>query len=87
MDTTAVMMSLDLIITSDSAIAHLAGSLGVPVWVALSFAPDFRWLLEREDSPWYPSMRLFRQSRSGHWQEVFERMAAELSRKPSHVLP
>jgi hypothetical protein len=72
------MMSLDLVITSDTAIAHLAGALGVPVWVALSFVPDWRWLLDRQDSPWYPTMRLFRQSRPGEWGEVFLRIADEL---------
>jgi tetratricopeptide (TPR) repeat protein len=77
-DTAAVMMSLDLVITADTATAHLAGALGVPVWVALRFAPDFRWLLERADSPWYPSARLFRQRRPGQWEDVFEQMAGEL---------
>src|SRR5262249_23681904 len=62
MDTAAVMKNLDLVITSDTAIAHLAGALGVPVWVALPQVPDWRWLLGREDSPWYPTMRLFRQA-------------------------
>jgi tetratricopeptide (TPR) repeat protein len=80
MDTAALMMNLDLVVTSDSAVAHLAGALGVPVWLALSFAPDWRWLLDREDSPWYPTMRLFRQPRPGDWPRVFERMAAELQR-------
>ena len=65
MDTAAVMKNLDLVICSDSAVAHLAGALAVPVWVALPFVPDWRWLLEREDSPWYPTMRLFRQRRPG----------------------
>src|SRR5262249_19149294 len=78
LDTAAVMKTLDLVITSDTAIAHLAGALGVPVWVALSIGPDWRWLLDREDCPWYPTMRLFRQRRQGDWDEVFERMAAEL---------
>lgn len=77
-DTAAVMMSLDLVITSDTAIAHLAGALGVPVWVALPFVPDWRWLLDRDDSPWYPTMRLFRQPRFGDWAAVFTRMAGEL---------
>jgi tetratricopeptide (TPR) repeat protein len=81
MDTAAVMMSLDLIITADTATAHLAGALGVPVWIPLRFAPDFRWLLDREDSPWYPTARLFRQRRAGEWDEVFERMAGELAKK------
>ena len=69
-DTAAVMMSLDLIITSDTASAHLAGALGKPVWVLLSSAPDWRWQLEREDSPWYPTMRLFRQPFPGDWTNV-----------------
>jgi len=78
MDTAALMKSLDLVITSDTAIAHLAGALGVKVWVALTLVPEWRWLLEREDSPWYPTMRLFRQTTLGDWQPVFERMATEL---------
>jgi Flp pilus assembly protein TadD len=80
-DTAAVMKNLDLVVTTDTAIAHLAGALGVPVWVALSVGPDWRWLLDREDSPWYPSMRLFRQAQPHDWDEVFERMAAELKGK------
>jgi hypothetical protein len=79
-DTSAIMMSLDLIITSDTSVAHVAGALGVPVWLALSQVPDWRWLLEREDSPWYPTMRLFRQTRYGQWEDVFGRMAAELAK-------
>lgn len=86
-DTAAVMKSLDLVITSDTSIAHLAGSLAVPVWVALPFAPDWRWLLEREDSPWYPTMRLFRQSERGDWRSVFERMAAALAQRVSAPAP
>jgi hypothetical protein len=78
MDTAAVMKNLDLVVSADTAIAHLAGALGVPVWLALSAAADWRWLLEREDSPWYPTMRLFRQVRFGEWGPVFERMADEL---------
>jgi tetratricopeptide (TPR) repeat protein len=78
-DTAAIMRNLDLVITCDSAPAHLAGGLGVPVWVALARAPDWRWLVDRDDSPWYPTMRLFRQERSGQWGEVFERIAAELA--------
>jgi tetratricopeptide (TPR) repeat protein len=78
MDTAAVMMSLDLVITSDSAIAHLAGALGVPVWVALPLVPDWRWLLDRRGSPWYPTMRLFRQKKAGNWAELFEEIKAEL---------
>jgi len=80
MDTAAIMRSLDLVISSDTAVAHLAGALGIPVWVALPLVPDWRWLLQREDSPWYPTMRLFRQTRYGHWDDVFDRMARELTR-------
>jgi Flp pilus assembly protein TadD len=79
-DTAAVMMSLDLVITSDTSIAHLAGALGRPVWVALRRVPDWRWMLDRTDSPWYPTMRLFRQSDDGDWPPVFEAMAQALPR-------
>jgi hypothetical protein len=78
MDTAAIMKNLDLVITSDTATAHLAGALGVPVWTALPMIPDWRWLLQRDNSPWYPTMRLFRQTRPGQWPEVFERMAQEI---------
>jgi hypothetical protein len=78
MDTAAIMTNLDLVITSDTAIPHLAGALGVPVWVALSTAADFRYLLGRQDSPWYPTMRLFRQTEPGNWDAVFARMAEAL---------
>jgi hypothetical protein len=80
-DLAAVLMNLDLVITVETAAAHLAGALGVPAWVALSIAGDWRWLLERADSPWYPTLRLFRQQRFGEWTDVFERMAAELKAK------
>ena len=70
-DTAAVMMNLDLLITSDTAIPHLAGALGRPVWVALRAVPDWRFMLERPDSPWYPSMRLFRQTMRDDWAPVF----------------
>jgi hypothetical protein len=78
MDTAALVMNLDLVITTDTAIAHLAGGLGVPVWVALQFSPNWRWLLDRSDSPWYPSMRLFRQPQFGDWSHVFGEIASEL---------
>ncbi|PNG25762.1 DUF6165 family protein [Methylocella silvestris] len=77
-DCAAAMESLDLVITSDTAIAHLAGALGRPVFVALKHAPDWRWLLHRSDSPWYPTMRLFRQSERDQWQSVFDEMAAAI---------
>ena len=77
-DTAALMSNLDLVITVDTAVAHLAGALGMPVWVALPLVPDWRWLLEREDSPWYPSMRLFRQTDWGDWASVLERLTEAL---------
>lgn len=78
MDTAAVMKNLDLVITSDTAIAHLAGALGVPTWVALTLVPDWRWFLKRDDSPWYSSMRLFRQEQPGDWGAVFRKMQGTL---------
>ena len=78
MDTAAIMKTLDLVITSDTSIAHLAGALGVPTWIALGYMPDWRWLLEREDSPWYPTVRLFRQAAINDGQPVFEQMRDEL---------
>ncbi len=78
-DTGALVRNLDLVITCDSAPAHLAGALGAPVWVAVPFAPDWRWMLKREDTPWYPTMRLFRQSRPGDWADVFARIETALA--------
>jgi tetratricopeptide (TPR) repeat protein len=79
-DTAAVIDNLDLVVTIDTSIAHLAGALGRPVWIAIKHSPEWRWMLEREDSPWYDSARLFRQTRRGDWSDVFERMASELER-------
>lgn len=78
METAALIDCLDLVITSDTSIAHLAGALARPTWVALKYSPDWRWLLDRSYSPWYRSMRLFRQSRLGDWQGVFESMRQAL---------
>lgn len=78
MDTAAVMKNLDLIITVDTSIAHLAGGLGVPTWLVLPFPAEWRWLEERTDSPWYPTMRLFRQKKYGEWQDVYDQLAAAL---------
>ncbi len=78
-DTAAVMRNLDLVISSCTSICHLAGALGVPVWTALQFVPDWRWQTDRLDSPWYPTMRLFRQPRPGDWESVFEQMAQALA--------
>jgi Flp pilus assembly protein TadD len=80
-ETAAVIKYLDLVVTADTALAHLAGALGTKVWVALPFAPDWRWLLDRDDSPWYPTMRLFRQTERGGWKGVFERIAAALQKE------
>lgn len=79
MDTAAVMVNLDLVVTADTATAHLAGALGVPVWVGIPFAPDWRWELVGESTPWYPTMRLFRQTAWGDWKSVLVRMAEELA--------
>jgi hypothetical protein len=77
--TAALIANLDLVITIDSAVAHLAGALGKPVWVLLPFERDWRWLRDREDSPWYPSMRLFQQAQRGDWEELFARVLAALN--------
>jgi uncharacterized protein (TIGR03032 family) len=79
-DTAQVIQQLDLVITVDTSVAHLAGALGKPVWTLLCYNPDWRWLLEREDTPWYPTMRLFRQSNPGDWKGVFKRVKQELQR-------
>ena len=89
-DTAALMDNLDLIISVDTAVAHLAGALGRPVWTLLPFVPDWRWLLDRRDNPWYPTMRLFRQSKPGNWRGVMADVANALreyvvnSEQPQH---
>ena len=80
-DTAAVVAGLDLVISVDTSLAHLAASLGVATWTLLDFAADWRWLRGRDDTPWYPTMRLFRQERPGEWQGVIDRVrqaAAEI---------
>ncbi len=77
------MANLDLIVTSDTVTAHLAGALGRPIWVALRHRPDWRWLQDRPDSPWYPTMRLFRQRARNDWEGVFADIAAALRQKIS----
>jgi hypothetical protein len=77
-DTAALVELLDLVITIDSSVAHLAGAMGKDVWLLLPFHPDWRWLLDRDDTPWYPSMKLFRQRKPGDWAGVIERVAAAL---------
>ena len=79
LDTAADLLEVDLLITVDTMVAHLAGALGRPVWVLLPFESDWRWMLDREDSPWYPTMRLFRQpTRAGGWAPVVDRVRQEL---------
>jgi len=77
-DTAALLSCMDLVITVDTAIAHLAGALGKPVWILLPYDPDWRWLTERDDSPWYPSAQLFRQTTRGDWDGVIERVVERL---------
>ena len=80
-NTAALCACLDLVITVDTSLAHLAGALGQRTWVLLAHTPDFRWLRDRPDSPWYPSLRLYRQAAAGDWTGVFERIAADLRRE------
>jgi len=77
-DTAAIIENLDLIISVDTSVAHLTGAMGKPVWTLLSFIPDWRYMLERKDCPWYPSMKLFRQKSPGDWSSVFEEVKKEL---------
>jgi len=86
-DTATVMEQLDLIITIDSAVAHMAGALGRPTWVLLLNSSDWRWLMDRDDSPWYPTMKLFRQKHPGEWDEVFARVKKELKKLLSSIAP
>ena len=79
-DTAGLIESLDLVITVDTSVAHLAGAMGKPVWVLVPFAPDWRWLLDRSDTPWYPTMRLFRQPKAGDWDAVFRKVKKELKK-------
>ena len=85
MDTAAILKNLDLVITSDSAIAHLVGALGVPIWLLLPEVPDWRWQLQEPSSAWYPSMRLFRQPKMGDWKSVFQQVFSELRQYDERV--
>jgi Flp pilus assembly protein TadD len=80
-DTSAILRCLDLVITSDTSLAHLAGALGIETWLAVPSVPEWRWLIGRNDSPWYPTLRLFRQNRPGQWGDVFLRIAAQLGQR------
>ena len=72
---------MDVVISVDTSVAHLVGALGRPVWILLPFPADWRWLLERDDSPWYPSATLFRQHATGGWKPVLQRVAAALAQR------
>ncbi|MBT7892577.1 MAG: TIGR03032 family protein, partial [Deltaproteobacteria bacterium] len=78
--TASAINQLDLVISVCTSVTHLAGAMAKPVWTLLSFAPDFRWLLDREDSPWYPTMRLYRQPKMGDWEAVFTEVSRELKK-------
>lgn len=80
-DTAALLMQMDLVISVDTSVAHLAGALGRPLWILLPISPDWRWMAQREDSPWYPTARLFRQQRRGDWTELVQRVATALAEK------
>ncbi len=80
LDSAAIMEAVDLVISSDTAAAHLAGALGVPCWIALKYVPEWRWFLDRADTPWYPGMRLFRQKAPGDWDTVFGEMREALAK-------
>jgi ADP-heptose:LPS heptosyltransferase len=81
LDTSAVIKNCDLVITSDTAVAHLAGSLGCETWLILKHVPDWRWMLNRTDSPWYPTMSLYRQKTPGNWADVFTAVEQKLFTK------
>jgi ADP-heptose:LPS heptosyltransferase len=78
--TAAPVACLDLVITVDTSVAHLAAALGCPTWILLPYTPDYRWLLHRDDSPWYPAARLFRQTARREYADVLDRVRTELSR-------
>ncbi|HSZ57085.1 MAG TPA: glycosyltransferase family 9 protein, partial [Tepidisphaeraceae bacterium] len=78
-ETAAAVCRLDLVISVDTSVAHLAGALGRPIWLLLRYPPEWRWLLDREDSPWYPTARLFRQGKEGDWLRVAREVAAALA--------
>ena len=86
-ETAALIAQLDLVIAVDTSVAHLAGALGKPLWVLLPFSPDWRWLLGRKDSPWYPTARLFRQPRTGDWDSVLREVRRELADRWLRPLP
>jgi ADP-heptose:LPS heptosyltransferase len=78
-DTAALCELMDLVVSVDTSVAHLSGALGRPTWILLPYVPDWRWMLNREDSPWYPSVKLYRQATPGEWNHAFERVREVLS--------
>jgi Glycosyltransferase family 9 (heptosyltransferase) len=81
-DTAAIIENLDLVISIDTSVAHLAAALGKPVWILLCWAPDWRWLVDRTDNPWYPSATLFRQERPGDWEGLMAKVGKALRPPP-----
>ena len=77
-ETAALLHHLDLVISIDTAVCHLAGAMGKPVWMLLAYAADWRWMLDREDSPWYPTMRLYRQPKPGDWGSIVAKVVDDL---------
>lgn len=77
-DTAAILCLIDLLVSVDSSPIHLAGAIGCPTWVMLPYIPDWRWLINREDTPWYPKHRLYRQDRAGNWAGVIDRIKNDL---------
>jgi tetratricopeptide (TPR) repeat protein len=86
-ETAGAILNLDLVIAVDTAVAHLAGALARPVWIMIGFSPDWRWLLDRDDSPWYPSVRLYRQPAPGDWDSVIALLAADVAARAARHLP
>ena len=80
-DTMAIMDNLDIVVTVDTSVGHLAAAMGRPVWILLATAPDWRWLLDRSDTPWYPTVRLFRQTVARHWPDAMQRVADALRQR------
>jgi ADP-heptose:LPS heptosyltransferase len=86
-ETSALIACLDLVITVDTSVAHLAAALGRPTWILLPYTPDYRWLLDRDDSPWYPTRRVFRQNETRDYDEVLDRVRGELDTMISAFMP
>ena len=80
-DTMAILANIERLVTVDTSVAHLAGAMGRPAWIMLAFAPDWRWLLTRADTPWYPTVRLFRQSTVRRWDDVLQAVATALAQE------